>query len=274
MKQKSFTALVVGVDFSEYSKIVVSEAKQLAEKLKLTLTYVYSCEEDFFYKKQPLPDRYMIVDNFQTRVRNFYDLDIFQKIVIRFGRADKEIIAVAKKELSPIIVVGHKSGHAIAKFFLGSVAENLASSSPFPLWIHRGNRVKLPKKILIPSDLSERSEKTILDVRNFRQTLNSKFEILHVLPHPTPLLDYTLWSTLNEQMKNEDNKKIIRFKKKYPKLQTFRVRGPIIDKINSRSKSFDLIAISPDTKTKSGNRFHGITSKIVQSGDTPILILP
>ncbi|OYZ13443.1 MAG: hypothetical protein B7Y39_17640 [Bdellovibrio sp. 28-41-41] len=274
MKQKTISSLVVGVDFSEYSKLVAREAKQLAEKLQLSLVYVFSYEDGHLYKYYALPDRYAVMDQFQTKVRNYYNLDYSPKIVIRFGRADKEIIAVAKKERNPMIIVGHKSGHSIAKFFLGSVAESLASISPFPLWIHRGNKVKLPKKILIPSDLSERSEKTISEVKNLKKTFHSDFEVYHVLQPPSPLLDYEIWSTLNNEIKDDDDQKIRAFKKKYPKLKTVRARGPVIDTINSRSKRFDLIAITPHSRAESRNAFGGVSSKIVRSGETPVLIVP
>jgi nucleotide-binding universal stress UspA family protein len=150
----------------------------------------------------------------------------------------------------------------------------LASTSPFPLWIHRGNKVIRPKKILIPSDLSERSETTINEVKNLKNTFQSQFEVYHVLPHPTPILDYKLWSAINREMKKDDDKKIRAFKRKFPTLKTARARGPIIDSINQRSKSFDLIAITPHSRSQERNAFQGISSKIVRSGETPVLIVP
>jgi nucleotide-binding universal stress UspA family protein len=273
-KDKKLNNLIVGIDFSDYSKLVVKEAIQLAEHLDLPLVFVHSYQDGKLHKYYSKPDLYHLVDVLQTKARRYYQIDDSQKIFIRFGRPDKEIIAVGKKFKNPMIIVGHKSGHAIAKFFLGSVAENLASTSPFPIWIHRGNKIILPKKILIPSDLSERSRTTINEVKNLETTFQSQFEICHVLPHPSPLLDYKLWTAMNSEMRKDDEKKIRAFKRKFPNLKTVRARGPIIDTINERSKIFDLIAITPHRRSKARNAFQGISSKIVHSGETPVLIVP
>lgn len=274
MKQKTINTLVVGVDLSEYSRLVVKEAKQLSEKFKFPLVFVFSYEDAYPYKDFITLDRNSIIKTYESKIRTDYNLDESHKVTIRFGRAEKEIIAVAKKEKNPMIVVGHKSGHFIAKFFLGSVAETLASTSPFPIWIHRGNKVMLPKKILIPSDLSQRSEKTISEVKNLKVAFHSDIEIYHVLQEPFPLLDYQAWSTVYNEMKEADDKKVRIFKKRHPKLKTVRARGPIIDNINDRSKNFDLIAITPHDRTKSRSAFGSVSAKIVRSGETPVLIIP
>lgn len=274
MKQKQIDTIIVGVDFSEYSNLVVKEAKQLAGSLSLPLVFVHSRDDGTLHKYYTKTELSHMSDLLETKVRNQYTLDISEKVIIRYGRPEKEIISVARKEKNPMIMVGHQSGRLIAKFFLGSVAEALASTSPFPLWIHRGKKVLMPKKILIPSDLSKRSENTINEVKNLKRAFHSEFEIFHVLPHPSPLLDYKIWSTVNSEMKKEDTQKIRAFKRKFPNLKTVRARGPIIDTINLRSKSFDLIAITPHSRAQARNAFQGISSKIVRSGETPVLIVP
>lgn len=274
MKQKKIETLVVGIDFSDYSKLVVREAKQLAKESKLPLIFIHSNEDGQLYKYYAKPDLFHMVDILESKARDIYNLDPSDQIVIRFGRPDKEILAFAKKLENPMIIVGHKSGHTIAKFFLGSVAENLAAASPYPLWIHRGTKVQMPRKILIPSDLSERTKNTVEDIKCLKKTFHSQFEIYHVLPHPTPILNYKLWSVLNKVALKDDNLKIQAFKRKFPNFKTVRARGPVIDTINQRSKSFDLIAITPHSRKYAHNAFEGISSKIVRSGETPVLILP
>jgi nucleotide-binding universal stress UspA family protein len=175
-----------------------------------------------------------------------------------------------------MIVIGHKGGHAIARFFLGSVAEQLASSTKFPLWIHRGEKVRMPKNILIPSDLSKRSDKTISEVNALKKTFNSNIEIYHVLEEPMPILDYANWSTVYGHIISEDTKKLNAFKDKYPALKTTRGQGSVIFNINrhAEKEKFDVIAISPHEKAKDRVAFGRITGKIIRSGDKPVLVIP
>jgi nucleotide-binding universal stress UspA family protein len=266
--------LVVGVDFSDYSKIVVSEARQLAKHLKSDVVYVFSYENENFYEEMMMADRVKVAQLYETKISRTYKVSDDERIVVRLGSAAKEIMSVAKKEKNPMIVVGHRGGHAFARFFLGSVAEKLASTTKFPLWIHRGNKVLLPKKVLVPSDLSKRSAKTISELSEFKKSFKSNLELYHVLEQPLPLLDYSAWTTVYKQMFESDTKKMEIFRKKYPALKVTRSQGDIISNIENHSDKFDIIAISPHEKPKDRMRFGRVTSKIVRSGDKPVLIVP
>ena len=272
MKPTNIKTLIVGVDLSDYSNLVAAEAKQLSDELGLPLIYVFVYEDVNQYQETVTLDRRKVAMLYEEKIRSQYRVEDKQKVIIRFGRADKEIIAVAKKEKNPLLLVGHKSGHAIARFFLGSVAEKLASTSPFPLWIHRGEKVLLPKKILIPSDLSARSDKTIAEVEGLNKTFNSDVEIYHVLNQPFPILDYQAWSAVETAIKEADDKRIKSFKKKHPSLKLIRSRGSVAESIQQHSKKYDLVAVSPRPKSKVS--FGRVTGKIVRSGDTPVLVIP
>lgn len=272
MKAKNIHTLVVGVDLSVYSNLVVREAKQLAMKLNLPLIYVFVYEDINLYKESVTIDRRKVIQLYEEKIRNRYGIEDSQKVVIRFGRAEKEILKAAKMTKNPLILVGHASGHHIARFFLGSVAEKLAATTTFPLWIHRGDKVLLPQKILIPSDLSKTSEKTIKEVQGFKKTFNSAIEIYHVLSDPLPILDYQAWAAVQTAVHEADEKKIKAFKKKHPTLKLVRSLGSIAESIGRHSKKFDLVALSPRAKAKVS--FGRVTGKIVRSGNTPILVMP
>lgn len=272
MKAGNIKTLIVGVDLSEYSNLVVQEAKQLHMELKLPLVYVFAYEDVDLYEVSVTVNRLRVAKIYEEKIRSQYGIAENQKVVIRFGRAEKEILAVAKKEKNPLILVGHKGGHSIARFFLGSVAENLAATTPFPLWIHRGEKVLLPKRILIPSDLSVRSDRTITDVERIQKTFKSDVEIYHVLSEPLPIIDNQAWVAVEGAMKKADDKRIKSFKKKHPSLKLVRSRGSVIESIQEHSKEFDLVALSPRIKSKVS--FGRITGKIVRYGDTPILVIP
>lgn len=272
MKASKIKTLIVGVDLSEYSNLVVREANQLSMTLNVPLIYVFAYEAVDLYQDSLGLDKPMVAEIYKDKIRSQYDLDEKQKILVRFGRAEKEILAVAKKEKNPLILVGHKGGHIVERFFLGSVAEKLAATTQFPLWIHRGEKVLLPKNILIPSDLSTRSDKTIDNVENFKKAFKSNVEIFHVLIEPFPILNYQAWAAVESSMKKADEKRINNFKKKHPSLKLVRARGGIVDSIQKHSKKFDIVALSPRAKSKVS--FGRVTSKVVRSGETPILIIP
>ena len=130
----------------------------------------------------------------------------------------------------------------------------------------------MPKKILIPSDLSVRSDKAIYEANKLKDTFKSKIEIYHVLNEPYPILDYDAWSAVETAIKKADDKRIKSFKKKHPALKLVRSRGAVAEAIERHSKKFDLVAISPRPKSKVS--FGKVTGKVVRSGDTPILIIP
>lgn len=273
MKTRDIRTLIVGVDLSAYSKLVVREAKQLSAQLRLPLVYVFAYEDVDLYQEQSVNfDRAKIAKFYEEKIRSKYRVEKRQKVIIRFGRAEKEILAVAKKEKSPLIVVGHTSGHYVARFFLGSVAEELAATTSFPLWIHRGEKVLLPKKILVPSDLSSLSHKAINEIEKFRVGFKADVEIYHVLTEPFPSLDYEAWLAVETAIKNADDKKMKSFKKRHPSLKLVRSRGIVAQSIRNRSKKFDLVAVSPRPQSKS--LFGRLTGKIVRSGNVPVLVLP
>ena len=265
-------SILVGVDFSDYSNLVVREAKQLATDLKLPLSFVYTYENVNLYQDGVILDRARVSEIFEEKVKNQYGVDDKQKIFIKFGLAEKEILNVAHKMKNPLILVGHKGGHRIARFFIGSVAEKLAITTPYPLWIHRGEKVLRPKKILVPSDLTSRSEKTIGALKAIKGPLESDLEIYHVLNEPMPILDYQAWSAVEIALRDADDRKIKSFKKKHPALKVVRSRGGVAESIYQHSKKFDLIAIAPRSDLK--NSFGRVTSKVVRTGNTPVLVIP
>lgn len=274
MKKQNVKTVVVAVDFSEYSHLVAKEAKELAAAFNVPLTFVYCFEELEYYEQNILLNRKEITLLFGAKIRETYQVLKDEKVILRFGRPEVEIIDATKKMASPLLVVGFQSGHRMAHFFLGSVAESIAAKASFPVWIHRGNKVVLPKKILVPSDLSKNSEKTIQEVRIFEKKLESTSEIFHVIQEPVPILDFQAWTEIYTAIKAEDDRKLLQFKKRHPKLSTVRVRGYVADDIEKYSKNFDLIAISPRGTDKKSPHLGAVTSKVVRTGHKPILVVP
>ena len=273
MSKNSIKNIIVGVDLSDYSKKVVKEAQHLAEKMNSELVYVHAITIDHF-KSAFNAETSNLTAHFENEVRQKYGLINETTVVIRFGRPYEEIIAVAKLYQRPMIVVGHRGTSAIARFFLGSNVERIALISPYPVWIHRGLKTILPHRILVPSDLDSRSVDMVSGIKSFQKTFDSKYELYHVTPQPPPLLDIQNYGLIVDGIKKADDRDLKKFKRKNPSLKVVQASGQIVDKIQTHSKKFDVIAISPTQRKKSSPFFGGVTAKIIRSGDKPILVLP
>ncbi|MEK6554270.1 MAG: universal stress protein, partial [Bdellovibrionota bacterium] len=169
---------------------------------------------------------------------------------------------------------GHRGQSPLARFLIGSVAEKLSQTSPYPVWVHRGEKTVSPKKVLLPCDLQPRSSVMAEYLAPLSKTFHSKFELFHVFQEPAPVLDYELWSAMIETQRQSENQQIDRLKKKNPKTPVKCVIGLPAKQIARRAKAFDLIAL-PRRNQKARSPFFGsVTRKLVRDAETPLLILP
>ena len=273
MSKQNFKSVIVGVDLSDYSKKVVKEAQKLAHAMQANLVFVHAIQMDHFHNALNV-EAPNLTTHYENEVRQKYGLKVDSHVVIRFGRPYEEVIAVARSYKRPLIIVGHRGHSAMARFFLGSNVERLALISPFPVWIHRGDKIIVPKRILVPSDLGNRSIRTIKDTKSFQNSFDSTCELFHVAPRPSPVLDFPNYAQILDEIKAADDLELEKFKKKNPTLKISKAEGQIVEKIHAFAKKFDVIAISPGPRKKSSPFFGGITAKIIRSGDKPILVFP
>lgn len=271
MKSPGIQQIIVGVDFSRYSKLVVKEAQKLAKTMKIPLRYVY-VNDVFQFVGEP---REVAEKKLTEKVYKFYDLKENTDVVIRTGDAPEQLIEAAKaSQLPPLIVIGHKGMGAIARFLLGSTAERVALISPFPVWIHRGHKILLPKKILVPSDFSTHTDATLDQIQPFDKAFKSKLELFHVIPEPTPIVDLPIYSLVYQQIHSDDDRSYEEFKKSHSNYKTVRDVGDVAEQVEQRSHKFDLVAFSPRGKGESTPFLGRVAAKLVRSGNKPILICP
>lgn len=276
MKSKrNIKTIIVGVDFSKYSHAVVKQARLMAKKLNapLVLLHVYKnplvAEQNAYMVLQQLSEHY------ENMLRERYEVHADEKVIIKCGSASEDIIQVARRHAHPLIVVGHRGNRtAVSKFFLGSTAETLALHSPYPVLIYRGQKTVLPKKILVPCDFSRRSRHAIEGSKKIG-FMGAEFELHHILKQSVPILDYELWQSLEEEIKKLNDNELKKFKKKNSQFKVVETNSnDIVGEINRKSKEYDLIAISPREHKGMFANFGSVTSKIVRSGDTPVLVIP
>lgn len=271
MKKQEINHIVVGLDLSEYSKVVVREAQKLAKTMNVPVTYVHVYD----YELWPAHIEKSLIIDLKAQVLKMYKLKPADQVEIRFGDAARKVIEVAKAlKQSPLIIVGHKGVGAVVRFFLGSTAEKIALLSPYPVWIHRGNKATLPKKVLIPSDFSKQTDKTLNQIKSFDRAFKPKLELFHVIPEPTPVLDYPSYSLVYQHIQASEDKTFAQFKKAHPDLYAVRDRGDVAERVKQRSKTFDLIAVSPRGKKQSRPLLGHVAAKLIRSSEKPVLVCP
>lgn len=271
MQHQEFKHIIVGVDYSQYSKIVVKEAQKLSETMNIPITYVYAY--DYYQTLGGTIDDFVLRMKFQ--IRKAYKLKENPNILVKLGDPAAQLIEAAKKvDQTPLIIVGHKGYSKMARLLLGSTAEKVATLSPFPVWIHRGRRALLPKRVLVPSDLTEQTDRTIMQIKSFEASVHPVLELYHVIPSPIPILDFPVHKAMTKQIHDEDDKVFAKFTKAHPDLNIVRGSGNILDKIEKKSKGFDIVALSPRDKSRSNPLLGKVATKLVRSVNKPILICP
>lgn len=269
--KKDIRTLVVGVDLSKYSKLVVSEAQELAKKWQVKIKYIFVHSELGELQKDYADE---MTAFYKRRVQKFYKNLNLKDLTVLYGKPATEIIKFAKNFNSPLIVLGHRGFNPVYQMFLGSVAESVALSSPCPVWIHRGSKVVLPERILIPSDLTHQTDRTIMGVESLHSSQQKQTEVFHVSQAPVIGADSPEWPIVYEKMKEIETLRIKSFKKKHPNLQTTETMGGVAARIQERAKKFDIIALTPKDRNHGLPLFGSVTARLIRSGHKPVVIFP
>ena len=151
-------------DFSDESKEAFIYADAFARKFDAEIV---ACHVIPGFSPEHYQSAIVVIDELkkreeQMRKASMDRFEAFQKALsvefkclIRDGNAAKEIIAVAEEEKVDLIVIGKKGLSAIARLFIGSVANHVLRHSPVPVLMTK-KRPGIPqfKRILVPTDFS------------------------------------------------------------------------------------------------------------------------
>jgi nucleotide-binding universal stress UspA family protein len=266
--------IIVGIDFSKSSKSALRQARQLAKAWKASLVVVHVLDNIIINENRFGGAIKKMTAHYREKITKHYRLDENEALVIKNGRPYEQILKTAKENSNSIVIIGNQGQSGIfSKIFLGSTAERVARHSSVPVWIHRDSKKVDPKKILVPSDFSDRAG----HAKNFLQ-LNKlgtgKIEFFHVLAPAIPLLDFETWESMSAQIEQQNSLNLKKFKKAFPNINIQEKRGNISIEIKKRAKSFDLIALSPRVNKGFLKGFGSVTSGILHSGHKPVLIIP
>ena len=275
MFQQPFKTIVVGVDFSPYSKIVVRQAQMLCRMWNAKLVLVHAIDNPVDYAASPYGSVYWPnLSNSKTyvsRIKKVYGIkSALTKIIAKSSTPVRLITETAKKFERPLLMAGYKGHNKIVEFVFGSTAQQLAMKSKIPVWIHRGNKVIRPKKILIPHDLSQASDRSIDVVRKLSLACPTTYEVFHVNQKPFPILDYNTFTKMNRQLEKATQTKIQHLLKEYPRIHLKTASGNVTEKIVKRSNDFDLLVIAHHNPA--GLLSKSETATLMKKVRTPLIV--
>ncbi len=263
MEKIDFESVIVAIDLSELSETVASQAKDLATFFQKPIAFVYANNA-----KDPA------TAHLKNIILKKYQIKNPENLIVESGNPTEVIIDVAKRFTRPLIVAGHRSGHAIAHFFWGSVAKNLALSSPFPVWIHRSLNIVRPKKVMLPVSLDPLVPQLVQTGENIARLFQADLELFHAMRLPTASVDTNTYGLIYEAFKEMDDRAIAEFKSNYPHMKLSTSDGEPGFEIRERARYYDLLIVAPQVRS-SKTRFLGTTTThLISSGETAILILP
>lgn len=275
MFQQAIQTLVVGIDFSDYSKLVVRQAKYLAKKWQTQIVLVYAMSEPITYE----PTLYAAYANFydpehfKRRIYKTYSVTSQEVTVVCEHDVPSALLArVAAKFAQPLIMVGSVGMSGFTRLIFGSTAQNLALQSKCPVWIHRGDRIINPLRVMIPHDLTSQSNRSLDLLQKLSLLQPSTAEIFYVKDQVFPVLDYKEYMKRKNQVEQATTDKISQVLKNYKSIPLVTREGGVPDKVLRRTRKFDLVVMTHHHST--GLFSKSMTVELLKKIKTPMLIVP
>jgi len=202
----------------------------------------------------------------------------FEKIIVMEGTASKIIIDSAEKEGVDLIVIGRRGMSAMEKLFIGSVANQVLRTSPVPILLTK-KKTGTPqfKKIIVPTDFSEREEIERDFAWDLAKGFGSELTLLHVLElHDfefSPRVLEELMESLLERLKRRKTREKADLQVTEDVYRAINASAGIAE--YAETHNFDLIVISTCVHSKLERFFLGSTTeKVISYTQIPIFAIP
>lgn len=180
--------VIVAVDFSECSINALEHALTIANLAKLDVMMVYVMKTDSIKDliTEPTQDIIAAVEKkFEEMIRKYkYKLrnSKIDFMIREKGKVCKEIVGVAKRRKVTMIVTGTHGTSGFEKFWAGSNANKMVSSSHCPIITIRGgvNLSKPLKKIVLSIDSSLETRQKVPFTAYLAKFFNSEIHVLGI----------------------------------------------------------------------------------------------
>jgi nucleotide-binding universal stress UspA family protein len=140
---KPFKRILVATDLTEASRSAVDEALALAKENEAELMIAHVCEKpNVTHAAAISPEvfdewRRNLKEAAQDRLRLFVDEargeGVHAGVLVLFGTPYEAIVEAAQANNADLVVLGTHGRKGVSRFFLGSVASRVISTSPCPV---------------------------------------------------------------------------------------------------------------------------------------------
>jgi nucleotide-binding universal stress UspA family protein len=273
MFQQAFKSIIVGVDFSDYSKLVVKQAMYLSKLWETKLILVHAISDPVEYAPSIYISFPNILDSkyYKSRIIKTYGVKSANVEIYAERDIPSELLQkIAEKYPQSMLMVGYTGMSDLSRFFFGSTAQNVALKAKNPVWIQRGQKVIKPDKILIAHDLTAKSNRSLDIIKKLALTEPLSAEIFHVQDKVFPILDYKQYIKMQKQLLMSTGQKISDVLKNFREIPLSIRQGGVTDKILRRTNKFDLLVITHHNPT--GLFSKSETADLLKKIRKPILI--
>jgi len=186
-----FEKILVAVDFSESSRSAWFAAINLASRClaHIEVLHVITYKQYVFD-----PARYGVPDEkWQNRLKEEMEVQYAPRLypnsrrTISFSPSVSEaILDFAEKEACNLIIVGTHNRKMLGRMLLGSVAQEVVRNSKIPVMVikatdHQHENLQNYDRILVPTDFSEMSSKSLNWAVLYANFLKADVHLLHVV---------------------------------------------------------------------------------------------
>ena len=177
-------------DFSDCARHALDYAIQIAKKYQSSLDLLYVDEASYMMNPINLDlqaDFSFVTEEIKKAVDEkmrewvrLFPRDIPVRVAVEMGKPHLEIVEIAEKHGTDLIVMG-THGRSDANYFLGSNAERVVRLSPCPvLTVRQAGKNEPFKKILFPVDYSELCKAVCPQVIALAREFGAEIHFLHV----------------------------------------------------------------------------------------------
>ena len=186
--------IVVATDFSVTSSCALRDALGIARRYGATV-YLLHVLDPVLYATKPFDGLSDAMDSafrkgerIKADIRRggeFGDNEI--KVLVYVGGVWQTILDVAQEKHGDLIVLGTTGRTGFRKLILGSVAEKIFRESTYPVLTVGPNRIESkchgtePRRLLVPTDLSEYSIDALLYAVSLASRSGARIALVHVI---------------------------------------------------------------------------------------------
>jgi nucleotide-binding universal stress UspA family protein len=191
-----FKRIVVPTDFSDTAQVAVNLAGELAGYYAARLDVVHAVDASVYaYAGYPFASLSKdLVSSAEAGVQKVKlpaaaDNAKVQRFVLS-GHPASEVVDHAERHKADLVVIGTRGHGAVARFFLGSVADRVLHEAHCPVLLTKKPRgeIKHPKRkkkpferILFPTDFSDTANLALQRAIALAEDLDAQLYILHVV---------------------------------------------------------------------------------------------